>query len=184
MAKNFVLPAVLRYTVRRLTAYLIDSLVLFVGVLVTHGLIYALGLNPIANRITAGESFVGWQLHLWVFATVSVPFWMYFARLHSSAWQATLGQRLMGMRVTTTTGERLGFARALVRAIVMLIPFEWNHIVLLQLAPMDGSAPSPIFWAGYACTWVLIVAYLGLMFFNPHRQSVHDVLAQTRVSRT
>lgn len=182
MTNNFVLPALLRYLTRRLTAYLIDSLVLFVGVLVTQGIIYALGLNPIANRLALGESFAGWQLHLWVFATVSVPFWIYYASLHSSVWQATLGKRLMGLRAMTTMGERIRFPRALLRAIVMLIPFEWNHVVIMQLAPQGPSTPTPLFWMGYALTWVLIVLYLGLLFFNLHRQSVHDVATQTYVS--
>lgn len=178
---NFALPATLYYLVRCSAAYLIDVFVLFAGVLVTHGIIYTLGLNPFADRMTAGESLASWQLHLWVFATVSVPCWIYYASLHSSTWQATLGKRLMGLRVTITTGERLGLARALLRAVVMLIPFEWNHVVLFQLASLDGSTPSPLFWASYAFTWLLIVVYFGVMLFDPRRRSVHDWVVGTQV---
>lgn len=71
--------------------------------------------------------------------------------------------------------------RALLRAIVMLIPFEFNHFVLLQLAPMDGLTPTPVFRVGYAMVWLLIVAYLGLPFFNPRRRSVHDIIAASVV---
>lgn len=183
MINNFTFPKILRYFARRLAAYVIDALVLFVGVLVTQGLIYALGLNPIANRLAAGESFVGWQLHLWVFVTVSAPFWIYYASLHSSSWQATLGKRWMGLQVSTMVGQRLGFGHALKRAMVMLIPFEWNHVVIMQLAPSGPSAPTPLFWVGNSLTWVLIVIYLGLMFFNPRRQSVHDVVTRTYVNQ-
>lgn len=172
-----------RYAARRLAAYLIDSLVLLVGVLVTQGLIYALGLNPIANRMAIGESFMGWQLHVWVFATVSMPFWIYYAVMHSSAGQATLGKRWMGLRVVTMAGQRIGFGQALARAIVMLLPFEWNHIVIMQLGPQASSPPTSLFWMGIALTWVLIVLYLGLMFLTPHHQSVHDLAAKTHVSQ-
>jgi len=183
MTSVATLSLTLGYIARRLAAYVIDALLLLAGVLVTQAIIYTLGVNPIANRLAAGESVAGWQLHLWVFATVSLPFWIYYAGLHSSAWQATIGKRLMGLRVVSTTGARLKFGRALWRAILVLIPFEWNHIIILQLAPLDGAPPSPMFWAGNVLTWVLILIYLGLPFFNPLRQSVHDVLAQTYVSR-
>ncbi|MGQ0604759.1 MAG: RDD family protein, partial [Anaerolineales bacterium] len=85
------------------------------------------------------------------------------------------------LKVTASTGERLSFARALLRAIVMLVPFEFNHLVLLQLAPMDGSTPSPVFWVGYVTVWLLIVVYLGLPFFNPRRRSAHDIIAASVV---
>lgn len=181
MSSTATFSASLRYLARRLAAYLVDALVLFVGILAVQGLIYALRLNPIANRLAAGQTIAGWQLHLWVLATVSVPFWIYYAGFHSSARQATPGKRLLGLRVTTMTGERLAFGRALGRAFLMLIPFEWNHVVLFQFTSPAGAPPPPMFWLGYTLTWVLIVIYLGLPLFHPRRQSMHDVLVRTQV---
>jgi len=135
---------------RRASAYVIDSVILFAGVLMTQGLIYSAGLNPTASRIANGETVTGWQLHLWVFLSVSTPFWLYFALLQSSAWQATVGQRLLGLQVADLTGNRLSFGRALLRAIVMLIPFEVNHAVLFHLGNFGptSSGSDTCFLAG------------------------------------
>ncbi|MHC2993796.1 RDD domain-containing protein [Pontibacter sp. HJ8] len=41
--------------------------------------------------------------------------WLYFAGSESSAWQATLGKHLLGLRVASTRGERISFKRATIR---------------------------------------------------------------------
>jgi uncharacterized RDD family membrane protein YckC len=38
--------------------------------------------------------------------------WLYFALMESSAWQATLGKKLIGLRVTDMACQRIGFGRA------------------------------------------------------------------------
>jgi uncharacterized RDD family membrane protein YckC len=42
---------------------------------------------------------------------------VYYPLFHSSPWQATLGKRLVGIQVADHDGGRLGFARAVARAI-------------------------------------------------------------------
>jgi uncharacterized RDD family membrane protein YckC len=38
--------------------------------------------------------------------------WLYYASFESSRWQATPGKKLMGLTVTSLTGQRISFARA------------------------------------------------------------------------
>jgi len=38
--------------------------------------------------------------------------WLYWALFESSAWQATLGKRMVGIRVTDLQGQRISLARA------------------------------------------------------------------------
>ena len=38
--------------------------------------------------------------------------WLYFALMESSSWQATLGKKAIGLRVTGMDGQRIGFGRA------------------------------------------------------------------------
>ena len=38
--------------------------------------------------------------------------WLYWALMESSAWQATLGKKLFGLKVTDLQGRRISFARA------------------------------------------------------------------------
>lgn len=43
---------------------------------------------------------------------IIVARWLYFALMESSPWQATLGKKALGLRVTGMDGQRIGFGRA------------------------------------------------------------------------
>lgn len=45
---------------------------------------------------------------------------LYFAAMESSPWQATLGKRMLGLRVTDALGRRISFWRALGRNVLLL----------------------------------------------------------------
>jgi uncharacterized RDD family membrane protein YckC len=47
--------------------------------------------------------------------------WIYYAALESSAWQATLGKKVLGLRVTDLAGNRISFARASGRFFGMIL---------------------------------------------------------------
>jgi uncharacterized RDD family membrane protein YckC len=38
--------------------------------------------------------------------------WIYYASMESSTWQATLGKKILGLKVTDLVGNRISFARA------------------------------------------------------------------------
>jgi uncharacterized RDD family membrane protein YckC len=80
-------------------------------------------------------------------------FWAYFAILESSSAQATLGKHLMGLRVMTLRGQRIGFGQASLRYFAKL---------LSNLS----------FGLGY-----LIAA------FTERQQTLHDLIARTVVIR-
>lgn len=77
--------------------------------------------------------------------------WLYYALMHSSSWQATLGKRAIGIKVTSLTGERIGFGRATGR-----------------------------FFASLLSTLILGIGYL-LAAFTSRRQALHDMIAGTLV---
>jgi len=56
--------------------------------------------------------------------------WLYFACMESSSWQATLGKKAVGIRVTALDGERISFGRAtgryfgkILSALILMIGF-------------------------------------------------------------
>ena len=49
--------------------------------------------------------FIGWLL-------AGIGMWLYFAWMESSTWQATLGKRVMGIKVVDANGYPIGFGRA------------------------------------------------------------------------
>ncbi len=155
----------------RFLAYSIDIFVLFALVLATQ--------FPLLRRRGRREM-SGVALHGWVFASVSVPIWFYFALFWSSAWQATPGMRAVGIDVGDLAGARIGFWPALVRAVVLLVPFEINHATMFHPRPI-WSDPHAGFRAGFVLVWVVIMAYVALVFMTEHRQSLHDLIAGTTV---
>jgi uncharacterized RDD family membrane protein YckC len=160
---------------RRLIGYLVDCLVLLASLLVLHALLYS--VNPILRDGTAATA---GQVHLWVFATATLPSLLYFALMVSSGRQATLGMRVLGLRVEGVDGSRVGFPRALARSAVLLVPFEINHTLMFRFASA-GDAPSILLWIGIALVWVLIGLFLLSVLVSPRRQSLHDRVAGTVV---
>jgi len=54
------------------------------------------------------------------YALVLAVVWLYFAGMEGSAWQATLGKLVVGVKVTTLDGQRISFGRATARLLAKL----------------------------------------------------------------
>jgi uncharacterized RDD family membrane protein YckC len=54
---------------------------------------------------------------------LAVGSWLYCAFMESSSWQATVGKRLLGLKVTTGDGERLSFGTATARHFMKFLSF-------------------------------------------------------------
>ena len=164
---------------RRIGAYVVDCTLLLLGL---FGLQLLLSpVNPIAAIISRGEYFAGWQLHLWVSATTTVPFVLYFAATIASRQQATVAMRLFRLRVTDLDGRRIAFGRAVLRAAILLVPFELNHTVMFELSAGPGKDAGPIVLVGIAVVWIVIALYLATAAAPPRGQSIHDRIAGTVV---
>jgi len=125
----------------RVVARLIDGILLVVLLLIIEVLLRGGTLQ----EYESAEQELRWLL-FWVVAQ-----WLYFAGLHASPWQATLGKRMIGMRVVGPQGERISFLRATGRYL--------------------AEIPS---WM------ILMIGYL-MVAFMPRKQGLHDLLASTFV---
>jgi uncharacterized RDD family membrane protein YckC len=168
--------------ISRLIAYFIDCLLLFAGLLVWQAIIYFLNLNPIVRIMNSGGQPASWQIHLWVLLTASLPFLIYFAVMQSSKKQATIGMRLLKIKVTDLEDQRISFGTAILRSIIMLIPFEINHAIMFHLASFD-SPPTLTYWIASVFVWILMIAYLAGILLTKRSQSIHDIFAETVVRR-
>jgi uncharacterized RDD family membrane protein YckC len=92
----------------RFLAYLIDSMIsacVFFPLGVILGVaIVAIGEDPGSPPMIAARLGLN---GLSILAT-----WLYFALCESSSWQATVGKRMLGLRVTDMNGNRISFAKA------------------------------------------------------------------------
>ena len=77
--------------------------------------------------------------------------WLWFTIPESSKWQATVGKKMLGLKVTDENGERIGFGRANAR--------YWSKIISFL---------------------VLCVGYL-MVAFTERKQGLHDKIAGTLV---
>lgn len=163
---------------QRVLAYLGDGLVLYLAIFAVQGVILQLGLNPIVKLMDQGETPAGWQLHLWVFMVVSVPLWVYYTLTQSSTHQATWVMRWFNLQTISLNGALVTKTQALLRSVVMLLPFELNHTALF------GTIPDP---AGYltialiTLTWVLIGGNFAAILFTEKQQTLHDWIAGTTI---
>jgi len=77
--------------------------------------------------------------------------WLYFAGMESSANQATLGKRAMGLQVTDLEGDRIGFGKATGR-----------------------------YFAKIISALILFIGYF-MIGFTEKKQGLHDMIAGTLV---
>ena len=77
--------------------------------------------------------------------------WLYFAVLESSRWQATLGKLALSIKVTGLDGGRIGFGRATIRTA-----------------------------AKYLSAAILLIGFL-MAGFTRRKQALHDLVAGTLV---
>jgi uncharacterized RDD family membrane protein YckC len=137
---------------RRLGAFAVDLVVVLLGCLVVVVLInILLFIAVISTGGAAPADSLLVQLALLLILLVLT--WLYFAGLESSAWQATIGKRMVGLLVTDTAGRRLSFGRSTAR----------YYAKLLSALP-------------------ILIGYL-LAAFTPRKQALHDLIAGTLVVR-
>jgi uncharacterized RDD family membrane protein YckC len=92
---------------RRFVAFMIDTT--FVTLLI-------LPLASVARAAFGGEANAGAAAQL----IGILAFFVYFAGLESSPYQATVGKQAMGLKVTDLQGRRIGFMRGLARGFTKL----------------------------------------------------------------
>lgn len=135
----------------RVIAYIIDMFILsailtlltYLGFLSFIGIDYDISqLQDASYSIMNNRGYMLFSLILGI---------IYYASLHSSKWQATIGKKIVKIKVTTLEGRRINFVRAAIRYIVM---FLFSNI--------------------------LFIGYL-LALFTSRKQTLHDLIAKTIV---
>jgi uncharacterized RDD family membrane protein YckC len=146
----------------RFVAYLIDSVVSCIAfVILLIPLFVLTGAGAALSRISSGEdisddaaAFLGLGFLFGFFGIIMLVSWLYFALSESSSWQATVGKKILNLKVTDMTGQPITFARASGRFFGKII---------------TGMIP-------------LGIGYI-LAGFTEKKQAVHDMIASCLVLR-
>jgi len=104
----------------RVVARIIDHFVIFIPVYVlVIGVSAAMGL---LERMKTGETSAT-PFVVAVYVAPMVANFFYFSLMHSSPWQATIGKKALGLKVTDLDGGRLTFGRAALRWFCVAISY-------------------------------------------------------------
>ena len=167
---------------RRLAAYFVDYLViaLYIALLAAVSTVVrtalGLGLEPPS---TTRDRLLG---HALGFAVLTLPVLLYFALTEWSGAQATVGKRVLRLRVTDAHGKRIGFGQSLLRSAVKLAPWEIAHAALWHTRgwPIDPQ-PTALNWTGWILSLLLVGSYVVALFVGTRRPP-YDRIAGTRVA--
>jgi uncharacterized RDD family membrane protein YckC len=129
---------------KRVIAYLIDGLIIAVPVTMVFGTVIPDVM--MAENVQATPFSVTVPQLVMILAS-----WVYFAGLESSEWQATVGKKILGMKVTDTAGERIHFVKATVRYI-----------------------------SKFLSSFILMIGFI-MVAFTAKKQGLHDFIAGTTV---
>jgi len=144
----------------RFVALIIDSIILgFVSFVLMMPLLGALGLTAVGmGDISDMEEtamlglLAGFGTTLYISNFIIT--WLYYSLLQSGKWQATLGKKAVGIKVTDLNGERISFLTATLRYFGKII---------------SGM--------------IMLIGYL-MAAFTAKKQALHDLIASTYVVKT
>jgi uncharacterized RDD family membrane protein YckC len=105
----------------RFVAVVIDFVILSVAMGVPFAIIFG-GMFSASRGINPPDVMAGAAGTVVLFELVGVVVqWFYFALMESSAWQATLGKKALGLEVVDLEGRRVSFGRATGRYFAKII---------------------------------------------------------------
>ena len=99
-----------------------------------------------------------WHGQLISFIFITLPFILYFALSENSAWQATLGKHIFGIKVISVSEKELRFGRCFLRNLIKFIPWELGH-VFAHHAALQGDGLQEWVWV------FLILSVLGALWW-------------------
>lgn len=140
----------------RFVAWIIDRIVLqFTGSIITLPFATSMGIRELMRtHPSSPEDFIPlFENMRKFFLIILVLEWLYYALLESSAWQATLGKKALGLEVTDLIGARVSFGRATGR-----------------------------YFARYISFFTIGIGYI-MAGFTAKKQALHDMIAGTLVIR-
>ncbi len=150
---------------------------------VLSGIPVALSYGAIGSRNpNSGPNFL---VILMVMLTLVIPY-AYYTLLHGSPRKATFGKQAMGLWLVTVQGEQLTKIQALIRILTTaLLPIAGVILLGLSAAGMahqyqDNLQDSIVIAILIGVLLVYVVPF-ALVFFNPRRQTLFDMICKTCV---
>jgi uncharacterized RDD family membrane protein YckC len=103
----------------RVGAHFVDWAVLLIPWLLIQFLVRSIIPHPWYRPVEEYEA----QIRILSSICGILMMWMYYAVLHSSKWQASIGKKVLGLKVVDRNGNRISFGRATGRFFAWMLSF-------------------------------------------------------------
>lgn len=114
------------------------------------------------------------------FILIILPVILYFSLCEGSRRQATWGKSKLGLRVTDSKGNRIGYGRSFLRTVLKFIAWEPAHFAIFRLTLQSEDGQSYLMWI-LGFVYFVVFLYFISPFFNKRRRSIYDLAAGTAV---
>ena len=96
----------------RLVAYIIDAMILGMAGVIAFFPLFRANIHAFTAQ-NPWEVYTSMSRPLFAIRLLALMLsWIYYASMESSTWQATLGKKILGLKVTDLAGNRISFGRA------------------------------------------------------------------------
>ena len=110
--------------------------------------------------------------------TLVAPTIATLAVMEASAWQATPGKRMVGLRVESVDGHRLTLTHALVRSTAKLLPWQLAHTAVFRMVAGSEQRRWPVL---AAAAQLCVLGSAVTLLRDADNRCWHDLLTRTRV---
>jgi uncharacterized RDD family membrane protein YckC len=108
-----------------------------------------------------------------------VPIVLYSIIMESCKQHATLGKRIMKIKVASITSDHVRFWQITIRNIIKFLPWQLAHMAIFHAFTLQWK-PTPLWTVVLITTDVLPFLWIGFLFRKDHR-GLHDLIAKTVV---
>jgi uncharacterized RDD family membrane protein YckC len=166
----------------RAGALILDVMIILFGLIAFHIALIAVAgglLEGVGEGVSAAPTGAGEFLQIMLIIALFLGWYGYFLVQELGPCGATLGKRIMGIRIAARSGERLTpeavIARNLLRDIEIFYPLVF--ILVTAVLAASGEASGTMIWV--AAAWFALFALLP--FFNRDALRAGDIIAGTWV---
>ena len=109
---------------------------------------------------------------------------IYYAYLHSSKWQATIGKRIMKIHLIKKNDMPISFKRALLYYILSILPFIYIIYIMTFVANYKISLLSAVTAnISNILLTILFVAWVQTSVFMRNKDTIYDMICNTTVKK-
>ena len=156
---------------RRLTAFVIDCSILALYAVILFA------FSPLLRPLFVQSANVA---ELTGFILLTLPFTLYFAISEASKWSASVGKKLMKLRVIDNKStRRIRFPQSLLRSAVKFLPWELAHFAIWHAFVFASNLQNVAIGALAVSYFLMFVYFVGLLR-KPHR-TLYDRISNTKV---